>query len=37
LQIKGHSHEFWTYLHRFLPDYEDQIKWLAINGSNILS
>lgn len=36
-KIKGHSHKFWDYLHKFLPDYEDQINWLSINGSNILS
>jgi len=36
-KIKGHSHKFWTYVHNFVPDYEDQINWLAINASNILS
>jgi len=35
-KIKGHSHKFWTYVHNFVPDYEDQINWLAINGSNML-
>ena len=36
LKIKGHSHKFWDYLHKFVPDYEDHINWLAINGSNML-
>jgi len=36
-KIKGHSHKFWAYLHNFVPNYEDQINWLAINASNILS
>jgi predicted metal-dependent hydrolase len=36
-KIKGHSHKFWSYLHRYVPNYHDKIDWLAINGSNILS
>ena len=35
-KIKGHSHKFWAYLHKFVPDYEDRVSWLAVNGSNIL-
>ena len=35
-KIKGHSHKFWDYLHKFVPDYEDHINWHAINGSNML-
>jgi len=36
-KVKGHSHKFWSYLHRYVPNYQDKIDWLAINGSNILS
>jgi len=36
-KVKGHSHKFWTYLHKYIPNYEDKVNWLAINGSNILS
>jgi predicted metal-dependent hydrolase len=36
LKIKGHSHKFWTYIHKFVPDYEDKINWLVVNGRNLL-
>jgi predicted metal-dependent hydrolase len=35
--IKGHSHKFWTYLHKFVPNYHDKINWLEVNGSSILN
>jgi predicted metal-dependent hydrolase len=35
-KIKGHSHKFWTYLHKFVPDYQDHINWLEINGKHLL-
>jgi predicted metal-dependent hydrolase len=35
--IKGHSHKFWRYLHKFVPNYNDKINWLEINGANILN
>ncbi|MGB9169465.1 MAG: SprT family zinc-dependent metalloprotease [Nitrososphaeraceae archaeon] len=36
LKIQGHSHDFWRFLKLFEPDYEKKIKWLEINGKNIL-
>jgi predicted metal-dependent hydrolase len=36
LKIEGHSHNFWNLLHKFVPNYEDEIKWLELNSRNIL-
>ncbi|MDN5847951.1 MAG: M48 family metallopeptidase [Candidatus Nitrosocosmicus sp.] len=35
--IKGHSHHFWDYLKQFVPDYQQKVKWLEKNLSNLLS
>lgn len=35
LKIKGHSYHFWDMMHKFMPDYEDKVDWLKINGNNI--
>ena len=37
LKIKGHSYNFWSFLKRYCPDYPKFIKWLDINGKNLLS
>lgn len=37
LRIKGHSHHFWHLLRKYLPDYQDRINWLEINGKNMVS
>jgi predicted metal-dependent hydrolase len=36
LKIEGHSHNFWNLLHKFVPDYDERIKWLELNSKNIL-
>lgn len=36
-KIKGHSYNFWNLLKRYSPDYPKFIKWLDINGNNLLS
>ena len=36
-KIKGHSYNFWNLLKRYCPDYPMIIKWLDINGQNLLS
>jgi predicted metal-dependent hydrolase len=36
-KIKGHSYNFWNLLRRYFPDYPKFIKWLNINGKNLLS
>lgn len=33
---KNHSHRFWKIIKRHMFDYPDKVKWLKINGSNIL-
>ena len=36
-KVKGHSYNFWDLLRRYSPDYPKFIKWLDINGKNLLS
>jgi len=36
LKIKEHSHHFWDLLRKFMPDYQEKVKWLRINGSNVV-
>ena len=36
LSIKEHSHHYWDLLHKFMPDYEEKVNWLNINGGNLL-
>ena len=31
ITIKDHSHRFWEYLKRYVPDYGKKIKWLERN------
>ena len=31
LKVKGHKHEFWTNLGKFMPDYEKRKTWLNQN------
>lgn len=37
LRIKGHSHRFWDLIHKFMPNYQDKIDWLKVNGSSLAS
>ena len=36
LRIKEHSHHYWDLLHKFMPDYDEKVNWLNINGGNLL-
>ena len=36
LRIKEHSHHYWVMLHRFMPNYNDKIEWLKVNGDELL-
>ena len=36
-KTKGHSYNFWDLMRRYSPDYPKFIKWLDINGKNLLS
>ena len=37
LKIKEHSHHYWDLVRKFMPNYEEKIKWLEINGSNLIA
>ena len=36
-KTEGHSYNFWNLLGKYCPDYRKFIKWLDINGKNLLS
>ena len=36
-KTEGHSYNFWNLLGRYCPDYPKFIKWLDINGKNLLT
>ena len=36
LGIQEHSHHHWDMLHKYMPNYQDKIQWLIVNGSNLL-
>jgi|SRR5215216_6245710 len=36
LKIKEHSHHYWDLLHKFMPNYQDKIEWLKVNGDSLL-
>jgi predicted metal-dependent hydrolase len=36
LKIKEHSHHYWDLVYRFMPNYQDKIEWLKVNGGNLL-
>jgi hypothetical protein len=33
LKIKEHSHHYWDYLRRYMPDYQQKIDWLKVHGA----
>ena len=37
LKIKGHSHHYWDLVYRYLPNYQDKIDWLSINGKMLIN
>ena len=37
IRIKGHSHGFWDLVHKYMPNYQDKIDWLEVNGNNLVS
>jgi predicted metal-dependent hydrolase len=37
LKVKEHSHHFWDILHKYMPNYQEQVEWLRINGSRLVS
>lgn len=34
--IQGHSHKFWFLLHKYVPDYQDKVEWLATNTERLI-
>jgi predicted metal-dependent hydrolase len=36
LKIKEHSHHYWDLVHKFMPNYQDEVEWLKMNGNNLL-
>lgn len=36
LRIREHSHHYWDLVHRFMPNYQDKIEWLKMNGYDLL-
>ncbi len=36
LKIEGHSHKFWSLLHKYVPDYLDKIDWLNTNSRRLV-
>ena len=37
LKIPGHSHNFWSFLKQFVPDYQKKIDWLNRNSESLIS
>lgn len=37
LKIKGHSHHYWDLVYRYVPDYQDKIDWLSVNGMMLVN
>ncbi|EGO61837.1 M48 family metallopeptidase [Acetonema longum] len=37
LRIPNHSTQYWAFLARYIPDYEEQRRWLKQNGHLIMS
>ena len=36
LKIKEHSHHFWDFLRKSMPNYQDKRDWLNRNGNNLV-
>lgn len=36
IKIKKHSHHFWDMLHKFMPNYQEKLEWLRVNGSRLV-
>jgi predicted metal-dependent hydrolase len=32
LKIKGHSHHYWALVYKYVPNYQEKIDWLSVNG-----
>ena len=36
LKIQGHSHNFWSFLKQFVPNYQKKIEWLNRNSESLI-
>ena len=36
LKIPGHSHNFWSFVKQFVPDYQKKIDWLNRNSESLI-
>ena len=36
LKIKEHSHHYWGYVRRYMPNYQEKIEWLKASGSHLI-
>lgn len=36
LKIRNHSHRFWELVQKFMPNYEENRKWLEVNSARIV-
>lgn len=36
LKIKEHSHHYWDLVRKHMPDYQQKIDWLAVNGTALV-
>ena len=36
LKIPGHSHNFWSFLKQFVPNYQKKIEWLNRNSESLI-
>lgn len=32
---RGHSDRFWSLVARAMPDYEEHVRWLNVNGADL--
>jgi len=32
-KIKEHSHHYWDLVQKYMPDYQEKIDWLKVNGT----
>jgi predicted metal-dependent hydrolase len=35
LKIKEHSHHYWDYVRRYMPNYQEKIEWLKTSGNHM--
>jgi predicted metal-dependent hydrolase len=33
LKVKEHSHWFWDLVYKHMPNYQEKIDWLKVNGT----